>query len=630
MTTEKLTPTFQPRASKISSRVVRDQLAARSEETARRNRSRTARRRDTSARGGAGTSRRSRHPRGGGRPGRSAASRRAPRGGGGSRRARAGGRPSGDRRPRPAAAKSSETPKSARERGTARPRAAYGSRLSSAAPGLRDASICATRFTKAIRTAGIRFRKCSRVEVLVRRRKGVLLEEKSAREDAEGLAGRAAPVPRDGSRLGEDAAPEDPLAPSEVHVFEVGEVVVVEAAGLQELAPPHGHQASGGEEALLAGSRLGKRFDRPPDVGRERVAVEGQEPVREIVAPPGPVGQPAPDGGDVFGGRRRGPRPAACGASGSTAASSLTKSTIGARAASTTEPAAGREADVSRRRDPAHRADACGGSRPAGAPDALSTSRISSRQALAGRGLESRERLEQMFEPAVMDDDGGRLGCLGDLHCGEDYLEDSREEGAASSIRGARRRSGSRPGSTRALRGTTRAAAPRRSPTRAPRRTSAPPSPWLSAAGRREAGPIPIRPDRARRDRTRSPRRPTASSRASVPPATATRGHAAPGRVEQPRAVRELGLQAFRGDRNRRDPRRRRDRRARRKAARARTRSTGPRDRSSSRRVRAASKTPWGVVSGFGLSKNRRRASGTRFAGPPARRTSSSPGSYQS
>ncbi len=43
------------------------------------------------------------------------------------------------------------------------------------------------------------------------------------------------------------------------------------------------------------------------------------------------------------------------------------------------------------------------------------------RQALAGRGLESRERLEQMFEPAVMDDDGGRLGCLGDLHCGEDY-----------------------------------------------------------------------------------------------------------------------------------------------------------------------------------------------------------------
>jgi len=141
-----------------------------------------------------------------------------------------------------------------------------------------------------------------RVEILVRRRKGVFLVEESAREHAEGFAGRAAPVPPDGSGLGEDPAPENPLAPSEVHVFEVGEVVVVETARLQELAPPDGHQASGGEEALLAGSRRGKRFDRPPDVGRERVAVESQDTVRKIVPPPGPVGEPPPDGPDVFGG----------------------------------------------------------------------------------------------------------------------------------------------------------------------------------------------------------------------------------------------------------------------------------------------------------------------------------------
>ena len=106
-----------------------------------------------------------------------------------------------------------------------------------------------------------------------------------------------------------------------------------------------------------------------------------------------------------------------------------------------TEPAAGREADVSRRRDPAH------GGMPAedlvlGSAGGVVDEQDLERQALAGRGLESRERLEQMFEPAVVDDDGGRLGCLGDLHCGEDYrlAKDPREEGAASPIRRARRR----------------------------------------------------------------------------------------------------------------------------------------------------------------------------------------------
>ena len=44
MTTEKLTPTFQPRASKISSSVVRESSRRALQETARRNRSRTARR----------------------------------------------------------------------------------------------------------------------------------------------------------------------------------------------------------------------------------------------------------------------------------------------------------------------------------------------------------------------------------------------------------------------------------------------------------------------------------------------------------------------------------------------------------------------------------------------------------
>src|SRR6185436_20641062 len=71
---------------------------------------------------------------------------------------------------------------------------------------------------------------------------------------------------------------------------------------------------------------------------------------------------------------------------------------------------------------------------------------------LAGRGLESRERLEQMFEPAVMDDDGGRLGCLGDLHCGEDYrkIRARREPPPPSAAPAAG--SVSRPGSTRAFR----------------------------------------------------------------------------------------------------------------------------------------------------------------------------------
>ena len=193
--------------------------------------------------------------------------------------------------------------------GPSRPPDAYGSRSSSGAPGLRVASISATRAEERAEDRRHQRAEMLVVEVLVRRRERVLLEEEAAREDAEGLAGRAAAVPRDRPRLGDDPAPEDPLPPAEVHVLEVREVVVVEAARGEELLPAHGHQAAAGEEPLLArrapaAARRAAARRRPGRRGRRRSGTR-----RRNRSSARAVRQAPADGDDVRrGGRRARPR----------------------------------------------------------------------------------------------------------------------------------------------------------------------------------------------------------------------------------------------------------------------------------------------------------------------------------
>ena len=69
-----------------------------------------------------------------------------------------------------------------------------------------------------------------RIEVLVGGREGVLLEKEAAGRNPQRLSRCPAAVPRHRPRLGHDPSAEDPLAPAEVHVLQIGEVVLVETA----------------------------------------------------------------------------------------------------------------------------------------------------------------------------------------------------------------------------------------------------------------------------------------------------------------------------------------------------------------------------------------------------------------
>src|SRR5262249_17831788 len=121
----------------------------------------------------------------------------------------------------------------------------------------------------------------------------------------EPLAGGPAAVAGDRAGLCDDPPPEDPLPPSEIHVLEIREVLVVETGG-QELLAPNRHQAAAGEETLLPGNGAGERSDGPLPVLVEGVGVEGKEAVGEVVLLARRVHEPARGGDDV--GRRRGER----------------------------------------------------------------------------------------------------------------------------------------------------------------------------------------------------------------------------------------------------------------------------------------------------------------------------------
>src|SRR5262249_34275050 len=145
---------------------------------------------------------------------------------------------------------------------------AYGSRFNSAAAGLRESSISETRPRKAARTAGMNARKCSSSKFLYAVEKAFL----SKRKPREKIPSPS-PVAGDRAGLCDDPPPEDPLPPSEIHVLEIREVLVVETGG-QELLAPNRHQAAAGEEALLPGNGAGERSDGTAHVLLEGVAVE--------------------------------------------------------------------------------------------------------------------------------------------------------------------------------------------------------------------------------------------------------------------------------------------------------------------------------------------------------------------
>src|SRR5205814_7336104 len=90
----------------------------------------------------------------------------------------------------------------------------------------------------------------------------VALEEHAALEVAEAIRRRARGVPDDSARLVDRALTGDPGAPAEVDVLEVGEVVVVEAAELEERFAARDHGAAAGEEDGVAALRVLWRPER--------------------------------------------------------------------------------------------------------------------------------------------------------------------------------------------------------------------------------------------------------------------------------------------------------------------------------------------------------------------------------
>ena len=106
----------------------------------------------------------------------------------------------------------------------------------------------------------------------------------------------------DGLGREDDALAAGPQAPAEVHVLQVGEVVLVEAAGRQERGAADEHVAAAGEGELLPRRRHPGRRQGPAEVELEGVAVEGHEAAAEVQALAGPVHDLAGDGGHV---RRR-------------------------------------------------------------------------------------------------------------------------------------------------------------------------------------------------------------------------------------------------------------------------------------------------------------------------------------
>ena len=353
-----------------------------------------------------------------------------------------------------------------------------------------------------------------RVQVLVDRRERVLLEEVAAREHAERLPRRAAAVTGDRPGLGDDPPAEDPLPPAEVHVLQVGEVVVVEASGGEELVAPDRHEPAAGEQAVLARPGLGEPRDGTAHLGREGVAVEGQEPVGEVVARARAVGETSARRDDVGvgAGERVDEPPRGVRLDDRVV---VDEEHGRRRRGLDAEPAAGREADVASR-SAIRRTDGCRARTASnGVSDALSTSRTSAERPCCSGGVERGERLEQVLGAAVVHDDDR---CFRSGHGARKITGRGVSSGPA--------RREARPGPDPRAPG---AARPRAEPPRPSRSGTAAKARAAAAARSRAGGSREPGRDRARRGRpgaarTRARRRQAASSRASVPPPTVTDG----------------------------------------------------------------------------------------------------------
>ena len=214
-------------------------------------------------------------------------------------------------------------------------------------------------------------------------------------------------MPRDRPGLGDHAPAQDPLPPTEVDVLKVGKIVVVEAAGVEERFLPDRHQAAAREEPVFPGVRRGQLADRTSHVCLKGVAVEGQETVGEIVPLAREINQ-APGRGDHVGGRARkrgGEQPQSLGLHTGVVVDERQQ-----RRASRFRPqsAAGREADVAIRDDPAQ----------VRVPAEDFFHRLSGRVVHQnrlhrgpGRGRgDGVESLDQMPLSPVMDDDDRKIG----------------------------------------------------------------------------------------------------------------------------------------------------------------------------------------------------------------------------
>src|SRR5262249_35298700 len=134
-----------------------------------------------------------------------------------------------------------------------------------------------------------------RVEILVGGGEGVPFDQVSAREDTERLSGGASPMARDRPRLRDDSSAGDPLAPAEIDVLEIGEIVPIETTRREKLPAAHSHEAAAGKEPLLAGLHLWQFRHGEAYALLKRVAVESQKAVGEIVLLSCTVNQPPGD-----------------------------------------------------------------------------------------------------------------------------------------------------------------------------------------------------------------------------------------------------------------------------------------------------------------------------------------------
>ena len=140
-----------------------------------------------------------------------------------------------------------------------------------------------------------------RVVVLERGEPGVALEQQAPVGVAQQVAGRLRAVADDRPRRRQHAFAARPEPPPEVDVLQVGEVALVEAAGLQEGVAARDHVAAAGEQQFRAFGRHVHFRQRPAVVELEGVAVEGHDAAAEVQALALPVDDAAGQGGHVRG-----------------------------------------------------------------------------------------------------------------------------------------------------------------------------------------------------------------------------------------------------------------------------------------------------------------------------------------